>query len=290
MNNKIAIITDSNSSISQEEAKQFGVYVLPMPFTIDGKEYFEDINLSQSDFFTMLESGASVFTSQPSIGTITKLWDELLETHHQIVHIPMSSGLSGSCQTATILAKEYDGKVEVVNNQRISVTLKHDVLTAKRLADKGKTAKEIKEILEKYKFNSSIYITVPSLEYLKRGGRITKTAAALGGLLKIKPILTIQGEKLDAFDKTRTISKAFKIMATNLVKDTEEKIDPIHSGKNCTIYVAYSKDINIGLEMKNYLQQYFPNHQIEIAPLSISVSCHTGPNAIGIAACLNIDD
>lgn len=286
---KIAIITDSNAGISQEEAKKLGITVLPMPFTINQQEYFEDINLSQSDFFKMLEDGATVFTSQPSAGTITKLWDHLLETHDEILHIPMSSGLSGSCQTALLLANEYNGKVEVVDNQRISITLKHDILTALRLVEDGKSAKEIKKVLEENKFKSSIYITVPTLEYLKRGGRVTKTAAALGGLLKIKPILTIQGEKLDAFEKTRTMAKAYKIMATALVKDVEERIDPIHSGAKCNIYVAYSKDETIGLEMIEYLKKYFPNHTIEMAPLSLSIACHTGPNAIGIGACLNID-
>ncbi|WP_041138991.1 DegV family protein [Beduini massiliensis] len=286
---KIAIVTDSNSSISQKEGKELGISIIPMPFTINGKEYFEDINLSSDEFFELLESGNKVFTSQPSAGNITALWDELLEEYDEILHMPMSSGLSGSCQTAMLLAEEYKGKVFVVNNQRISITLKHDVLEALKLIDQGKDAQYIKDILEVNKFNSTIYITVPTLEYLKRGGRLTPLAAALGGLLKLKPILTIQGEKLDAFEKTRTMAKAHKIMAEALVKDINEKLDPKGKGANCNIYVAYTKDEQIARDMVEYLKEYFPNNVITYAPLSLSIACHTGPNAIGIGACLNID-
>ena len=191
---KIAIVTDSNSSISQKEGKELGISIIPMPFTINGKEYFEDINLSSDEFFELLESGNKVFTSQPSAGNITALWDELLEEYDEILHMPMSSGLSGSCQTAMLLAEEYKGKVFVVNNQRISITLKHDVLEALKLIDQGKDAQYIKDILEVNKFNSTIYITVPTLEYLKRGGRLTPLAAALGGLLK--PIQKMLNQKV----------------------------------------------------------------------------------------------
>ena len=286
---KIAIVTDSNSSISQKEGKELGISIIPMPFTINGKEYFEDINLSSDEFFELLESGNKVFTSQPSAGNITALWDELLEEYDEILHMPMSSGLSGSCQTAMLLAEEYKGRVFVVNNQRISITLKHDVLEALKLIRQGKDAQYIKDILEVNKFNSTIYITVPTLEYLKRGGRLTPLAAALGGLLKLKPILTIQGEKLDAFEKTRTMAKAHKIMAEALVRDINEKLDPEGKGANCNIYVAYTKDEQIARDMVEYLKEYFPNNVITYAPLSLSIACHTGPNAIGIGACLNID-
>ena len=286
---KIAIVTDNNASISLEEAKELGIYIIPMPFTIDGNEYFEDINLDTKTFFEMQENGSAIFTSQPSAGAVTALWDKLLEDYDEIIHMPMSSGLSGSCQTATLLAQEYPDQVYVVNNQRISITLRHDVFVAKKLVEKGKDAKEIKDILEKHRFDSTIYITVPSLEYLKRGGRLTPLAATLGGLLKIKPVLTIQGEKLDAFEKTRTMTKAHKIMAEALKKDIEERIDPEGKGKNCSIYVAYAKDEQIAKDMVIYLKEYFPNHDITYAPLSLSVACHTGPNAIGIGACLNID-
>ena len=286
--NKIAIVTDSNASISQKEAKELGISVIPMPFTIDGKEYFEDIDLTNDEFFEKQVNGATIFTSQPAAGNITALWDELLKTHDQVIHMPMSSGLSGSCQTAMLLAEEYPGKVYVVDNQRISLPLRHDVLTTMRLIEQGKSAEEIKKILEDNKFLTTIYITVPTLEYLKRGGRLTPLAATLGGLLKLKPILTIQGEKLDAFEKTRTMAKAHKIMAEALVKDIEERLDPEGKGANCSIYVAYTKDEQIALDMIEFLKEYFPNHNIQYGPLSLSIACHTGPNAIGIGACVNI--
>ena len=182
---KVAIITDSNSGISQDEGKKLGIKVLPMPFTIDGKTYYEDINLTQDEFYEKLMNGAEVFTSQPLVGDVSKLWDEVLQEYDEIVHIPMSSGLSGSCQTAIMLANEYDGKVQVVDSQRISVTQKWDVLDAIEMAKNGKSAKEIKEILEANKFNASIYITVNTLEYLRKGGRITPAVAILGGMMAV---------------------------------------------------------------------------------------------------------
>ena len=196
---KIAIMTDSNSGITQSQAKELGLYVLPMPFTIDGKDYFEDINLTQKEFYEKLREGSDISTSQPSPEAVTDMWDMLLKEYDQVVHIPMSSGLSGSFQTARMLSEDYEGKVEVVNNQRISVTQRQSVLDAKKLAENGMDAGQIREKLEKEKFESSIYITVDTLKYLKKGGRITPAAAALGTLLRIKPVLQIQGEKLDSF-------------------------------------------------------------------------------------------
>ena len=201
----IAIVTDSNSGITQQQGKELGISVIPMPFMIDGKTYFEDIDLNQKDFYQMLASGADISTSQPSPEAVTDMWDRLLEEHEAVVHIPMSSGLSGSCQTAMMLAQDYEGRVFVVNNQRISVTQRQSVLDAMAMAEKGYTAEQIKTRLEETKFDSSIYITVDTLKYLKKGGRITPAAAALGTLLRIKPVLTIQGEKLDAFTKVRTM-------------------------------------------------------------------------------------
>ena len=197
--NKVAIITDSNSGITQAEGTKLGINVLPMPFTIDGQTFYEDINLSQDEFYKKLMTDAEVFTSQPVVGDVSKLWDEVLKEYDEIVHIPMSSGLSGSCQTALMLAGEYDGRVQVVDSQRVSVTQKWDVLDALELSKAGKSAKEIKEILEANKLNASIYITVNTLDYLRKGGRITPAVAILGGMMKIKPILQIQGEKLDTF-------------------------------------------------------------------------------------------
>ncbi len=279
---KTAIVTDSNAGIHQDEAKKLGIFILPMPFTIDGKTYFEDINLTQDEFYEKLMNGAEVFTSQPVVGDITKLWDDILKEYDELVHIPMSSGLSGSCQTALMLAQEYDGKVVVVDNQRISVTQKRDVLDAKRLADEGKSAKEIEEILMKNKLNSSIYITVNTLEYLKKGGRITPAAALLGSMLKIKPILTIQGEKLDAFTKTRTMSKGKQIMKDAIAKDIKERFgDDYH---NVYIDIAYTYDKDAALEFKEELLQIYPDAQIYCDPLSLSVSCHIGPHSLAIAA------
>lgn len=225
---RIGIITDSNSGITQSQAEELGIYVVPMPFMIDGQTYFEDINLTQEQFYEKLKAGADISTSQPSPESVTGLWDRLLEEYDQLVHIPMSSGLSGSCQTAMMLAQDYEGKVFVVNNHRISVTQRQSALDAKMLADEGKTGEEIQKILYDSRYDSSIYITVDTLKYLKKGGRITPTAAAFGTLLRIKPVLTIQGEKLDAFAKARTMKQAKNIMLMALKKDLEERF---HDGE-----------------------------------------------------------
>ncbi len=225
---RIGIITDSNSGITQSQAEELGIYVVPMPFMIDGQTYFEDINLTQEQFYEKLKAGADISTSQPSPESVTGLWDRLLEEYDQLVHIPMSSGLSGSCQTAMMLAQDYEGKVFVVNNHRISVTQRQSALDAKMLADEGKTGEEIQKILYDSRYDSSIYITVDTLKYLKKGGRITPAAAAFGTLLRIKPVLTIQGEKLDAFAKARTMKQAKNIMLMALKKDLEERF---HDGE-----------------------------------------------------------
>ncbi len=209
---KVAILTDSNSGILQAEAEELGIQVVPMPFMIEGKTFYEGIDLTQEDFYKKLAENVEISTSMPEPGSVMDLWDKLLETHDEVVYIPMSSGLSSSCETAMMLAQDYDGKVQVVNNQRISVTMRQSVLDALELAEEGRSAAEIKKILEDAKFDSSIYIMVDTLYYLKKGGRITPAAAAFGELLKIKPVLQIQGEKLDAFAKARTVKKAKQIM------------------------------------------------------------------------------
>ena len=288
---KVAILTDSNSGITQDEANKLGVFVLPMPFTIDCQEYKEDINLSQEEFYDKLMNNAEVFTSQPAVGEVTQLFDNILKDYDQIVHIPMSSGLSGSCQTALMLAEEdeYKGKVYVVDSQRISVTQKYDVLDALELSKQGKNAKEIHDILMENKLNATIYITVNTLEYLKKGGRITAAAAALGGLLKIKPILTIQGEKLDSYQKTRTMAKANKIMIDATMKDIKERIDPdTENMDNARIMVAYTYDRDQALELKKQVEEAFPNHEVICDPLSLSVACHIGPHSLAVAACKKI--
>ena len=279
---KIAVMTDSNSGISQEEAAQLGVVVIPMPFTIDNVDYYEGINLSQKEFYELLKNSGEVTTSQPSPDSVMDAWDKALKTYDEVVYIPMSSGLSGSCQTAFMLAQDYDNKVFVVDNQRISVTLRQSVYDALNLAAKGMDGAQIRDILIKDKFNSSIYIMLDTLKYLKKGGRITPAAAAFGELLKIKPVLQIQGEKLDAFAKARTISSGKSIMF-NAIRDDAEKrfggLDP----DNVDIFVAYTD----GCDLDEYLKEIeaeFPGFKVKYHdPLSLSISCHIGPGAIAIA-------
>lgn len=280
---KVAVITDSNSGITQERAKKIGIIVLPMPFYINGKLHFEDVDLTQEQFYEELASEADISTSQPAVGDVLDLWNNTLKEYDQIVHIPMSSGLSGSCETAMMLAKDYEGKVFVVNNQRISVTQKQSVVEAKYMADSGMDAAEIKRILEETKFDSSIYITLETLKYLKKGGRITPAAAALGTILKIKPVLQIQGEKLDAFAKVRSVKQAKKTMIEAIQKDCLErfKTDEDYSEMNFMMaYTGTDEEINI---FREEIRDIFKDKNIFIDPLSLSVSCHIGPGAIAIA-------
>ena len=279
---RIGIITDSNSGITQSQAEELGIYVVPMPFMIDGQTYFEDINLTQEQFYEKLKAGADISTSQPSPESVTGLWDRLLEEYDQLVHIPMSSGLSGSCQTAMMLAQDYEGKVFVVNNHRISVTQRQSALDAKMLADEGKTGEEIQKILYDSRYDSSIYITVDTLKYLKKGGRITPTAAAFGTLLRIKPVLTIQGEKLDAFAKARTMKQAKNIMLMALKKDLEERF---HDGKcrRTHLEIAHTANDEAAAELKAELEEMYPGAPIHVDPLSLSVACHIGPGSLAVA-------
>ena len=279
---KVAIITDSNSGITQEEGKQLGIRIVPMPFMINGEEYLEDITLTQQEFYAKLGEGSDISTSQPSPESIMALWDEVLEEYDEIVHIPMSSGLSGSCQTAMMLAEDYDGKVEVVNNQRIPVTQRQSALDAKELAAKGMCAAEIKEKLEAVKFDSSIYITLDTLKYLKKGGRITPAAAALGTLLRIKPVLTIQGEKLDAFSKARTAKQAKTIMLTALAKDLEERFHD-KNAEHTYLEIAHTCNEEGAKELEEALKEQYPGAPITIAPLSLSIACHIGPGSFAVA-------
>lgn len=286
--NKIAIVTDSNSGITQKQAKEFGFYVLPMPFTIDTKEYFEDINLTQDDFYKKMDENADIFTSQPSPESVTKLWDELLTEYDEIVHIPMSSGLSGSCQTAIMLSEDYAGRVQVINNQRISVTQKQSCFDAAQLIKAGKSAAEIKEILEEDKLNASIYIMLDTLFYLKKGGRITPAAAALGTLLRLKPVLQIQGDKLDAFAKARTSAQGKNIMINAIINDIENRFGGLNAG-NFTIMLAHTNSYEAILSFKKEVEEAIPGVNIEMVdPLSLSVSCHIGPGALGVAVVKNL--
>ncbi len=280
---KIAVVTDSNSGITQAQALELGISVIPMPFMIDGETYFEEITLSRREFYEKLASNADISTSQPSPEAILALWDTLLKENDEIVHIPMSSGLSGSCQTAQMLAQDYEGKVHVVNNQRISVTQRQSALDALALVQAGKSGSEIKELLEADKFNSSIYIMIDTLHYLKKGGRITPAAAALGTLLKLKPVLQIQGEKLDAFAKARTVNQAKSIMMTAIKNDIEKRFGGVSENNPIYLQIAHTENEEAAGLLKEELAAQFPGYPIYIDHLSLSVSCHIGPGAVAIA-------
>ena len=284
----VVIMTDSNSGITQAEAKELGVVVLPMPFYFDEVMYYEDIDLTQEQFYEKLATGCEVKTSMPLVGDVTDAWDKELEKCDEIVYIPMSSGLSSSCETAYMLSQDYDGKVQVVNNERISVTMRQSVMDAKYLADKGWSAAQIKEKLEEEKFESSIYIMVDTLEYLKKGGRITPAAAALGTLLKLKPVLQIQGEKLDAFAKARTVKQAKQIMIDSVKNDLVKRFHDPKAEKMC-IEIAYTYDLEAAEEFKREVLEVFPGHDIIMNPLSLSVSCHIGPGALALALARRVE-
>ena len=280
---KIAIVTDSNSGITQNQGKELGIFVVPMPFMINGEDYFEDINLTQEQFYEKLAGDAEVSTSQPSPEYLINLWDSILKDYDQIVHIPMSSGLSGSCATANMLASEdYEGKVFVVDNQRISITQRQSVLEAKDMADKGFSAEEIKQKLLDYKFESSIYIMLDTLYYLKKGGRITPAAAALGSLLKLKPVLQIQGEKLDAYAKARTTSQGKSSMITAIRNDIENRFGGLKED-DFYLQAAYTYNYDEALIWKKEIETAFPGHDVYLDPLSLSVACHIGPGAMAVA-------
>lgn len=285
---KIAIVTDSNSGITQAEGKKIGIYVLPMPFMIDEVTYYEDIDLTQEQFYEKLKSGANIATSQPSPDSVTSLWDKLLQEYDEIVHIPMSSGLSGSCQSAMAFAADYDGRVQVVNNQRISVTQRQSALDALQLAAADKDAAQIKEFLENDKFNSSIYIMLDTLYYLKKGGRITPAAAAIGTMLRLKPVLTIQGEKLDAFAKARTTSQGKTMMINAIKKDINERFGGMTEDRHIWLQIAYTHDRAAAEQFRTEVEAEFPGYDIHIDPLSLSVACHIGPGALALACCKKI--
>ncbi|MBQ7358749.1 MAG: DegV family protein [Lachnospiraceae bacterium] len=286
---KIAIVTDSNSGITQAQAKELGIFVLPMPFMIGEETYFEDINLTQEEFYTKLQLGENISTSQPSPESVMKLWDEILKDYDEIVHIPMSSGLSGSCQSAMMLAQDYDGKVQVVNNQRISVTQRQSALDAKYMAGKGMSAAEIKEFMENDRFNSSIYIMLDTLFYLKKGGRITPAAAAIGTMLKLKPVLQIQGEKLDAFAKARTSLQGKNMMINAIRNDINNRFGGVDA-HNVWLQIAHTQNHEAAEALKQELMEEFPGYEIHIDPLSLSVACHIGPGALAIACTQKIPE
>ena len=286
MAKRIAVITDSNSGITQEMAKEMGIFVIPMPFVIGGKTYYEDISLTQDAFYEKLKNNDDISTSQPAAGDVLAVWDKALGDYDEAVHIPMSSGLSGSCATAAMLAEEYGGRVAVVNNQRISVTLRQSVADALALAEAGKSAAEIKDILEKEKKESSIYIMVDTLKYLKKGGRVTPAAAAVATVLQIRPVLQIQGDKLDAFAKARSEKQARVIMLDAMRRDMETRFG---GAEQIRIYVAHTNREEAARDFAKTAAEELGLEVTYCDPLSLSVSCHIGPGALAIACSKKID-
>ena len=279
---RIAIITDSNSGITQKQGQELGIFVVPMPFMIDGEDFFEDINLTQAQFYEKLADDAKVSTSQPAPDALMTLWDKVLKDYEQIIYIPMSSGLSGSCQSATMIAREeYDGKVFVIDNQRISVTQRQSAIDARDMAQAGLSAEAIRDKLMETKMDSSIYIMLDTLYYLKKGGRITPAAAALGTLLRLKPVLQIQGEKLDAFAKARTSAQGKSIMINAIKSDIENRFGGMEAG-DFHIAGAYTNNLDLALEWKKEVEEAIPGHEMHLDPLSLSVACHIGPGALAV--------
>ena len=280
---KIAIVTDSNSGITQDEGRKLGISVLPMPFYINEVMYLEGVTLSQEEFYERLKKDEPISTSQPNPGEVCGLWDTLLKEYDEIVHIPMSSGLSASCETAMGLARDYDGKVQVVDNQRISVTQKQSVMDALTLVQAGKSAAEIREILEAESRESSIYITLETLKYLKKGGRITPAAAAIGTVLNLKPVLQIQGDKLDAYSKVRGKKQAKRVMLKAMKEDFDSRFAEYAKRGEMCLEMAYPGNQEEAEEFKKEVQEMFPDYEIQMDPLSLSVACHIGHGALAVA-------
>lgn len=274
----VAVATDSNSGITQAQGAKHGIGVIPMPFLIDGKEYFEDVSITREEFFQKLEEGADVQTSQPSPESVTSLWDRLLQEYQEVVYIPMSGGLSNSVQTALILAEGYQGRVQVVDNHRISCTQKQSVLQAVKLAKAGWNAVQIKEFLMEHALDASIYIAVDTLKYLKKGGRVTASGAALGTILNIKPILQIQGEKLDAYAKVRGMKLAQEKMLEAIRKDMEDRF----AGCEVMIKGAHTCDEKTAAQWRKTISAAFPKHKVSLDPLALSISCHIGAGALAV--------
>ena len=288
---KIAVVTYSNSGITQIQAKEMGITVLPMPFMIDGETYYEDITLTQEQFYRKLKDNSDISTSQPTPDSIMKMWDKLLKEYDQIVHIPMSSGLSGSCSTAMMLAgeDEYEGKVFVVDNRRISVTQYQSVKDAQMLAAMGMDGAQIRKRLEETAADSVIFITVDTLKYLKKGGRITPAAAALGTLLRIKPVLIILGEKLDSFAKARTMKQAKTMMMNAIQKELDERLHD--SGcKDCHLAIAHTDNEEAALEFQKEVKERFPDADVYMVPLSLSIACHIGPGSLAVTATRKMEE
>lgn len=280
---KIAVMTDSNCGMLPDKGKKLGISIVPMPVIIDGTTYYEGVDITAEEFYKRQAAGAEITSSLPSPGDVMDMWEALLKEHDEVVYIPMTSGLSTSCHSAVMLAEEYDGRVHVVDNKRISVTQMQSVFDACKMAEQGMTGSQIKQRLEEEALDATIYIAVDTLEYLKKGGRITPAAAALGTLLKLKPVLQIQGEKLDAFAKARTVKQAKNIMIKQIKDDCERRFGSA-DGTGVHISMAYTHDLEAAEEFKKEVQAAFPNHEIVLNPLSLSIACHIGPGALAVTA------
>lgn len=278
MSHMVAIMTDTNSGITSAQAAKLGVFLLPMPVLIDGQVYYEAQTITQKEFYDRMKAGADISTTQPSPEDLTNIWTNLLKEYDEVVHIPMSSGLSGSMETASAFARDFGGRVHVVDNHRISVTMRQSVLEAKKMADEGGTGNEIKEYLEKDGLESSIYLAVNTLEYLKKGGRVTAAGAAIGTVLNIKPVLQIQGGKLDAYKKARGMKAAIKAIIDALTNDETVRF----KGQKLLIRAAYSGDESVGEMWQAELQNAFPQYEIGKDALPLSIACHTGADALGV--------
>ena len=277
---KTAIVTDTNSSISAQEARERGIYLIPMPFCVDGKTYLEGEDCTPAMFFEQMGAGKEVSTSQPAPEEITALWERLLQTHDAILHFPMTSGLSGSCHTAKALAQDYDGRVVVVDDHRIAATLAQSIRNAQVLLEQGKTAWQVRDILEGEKYASSIYIAVNTLEYLKKSGRVTAAGAAMAAVLHIKPVLQIQGGKLDAYKKVRGMIQAKKTLISALSHDLSTRF----AGMKMAVFSGYSGgDPALGERWQQEVQAAFPQHRVGLISLPLSICCHTGEGALGVA-------
>lgn len=281
---KVAIATDTNSGITAREGAELGVFVLAMPVNLGETVRYEGIDISHEELYEAMHNHADVSTSQPSPGQLMELWDEILERGYDgIVYIPMSSGLSGSCQNATLFAADYDGRVQVVDNHRISVTQKESVISAVRLAEQGMDPVQIKEYLEQRAYDSSIYITVDSMEYLKKGGRVTPAAATLATVLNLKPVLTIQGDKLDAFAKVRGMKLAEAKMLEALKKDRTERFADVPDSRLLVETAGTLESAEQAEAWRQQVQAEFPFAKVSYASLPCSIACHVGVNSVAAA-------
>lgn len=286
---KTAIVTDSNSGITQSEAKELGIFVVPMPFLVDGEQFYEDITLTQEQFYEKLAAEAAVSTSQPIVGELLEFWDKILAEYDDMVYIPMSGGLSESCNTAKTLAKDYNGRIQVVDNQRISITQRQSTMDALTLLGRGMSATEIKNRLEEKKLDAGIYISLPTLKYLKKGGRITPAAAAMGTMLHLRPVLQIQGERLDKFRMTTvTMKQAKAAIVEGLKADLDGRFKTYAESGEMVLAVAHTQNFDKAREFKTELEDIFHLPVVSVDPLSLSVSCHIGPGALA-AACMRIE-